>query len=380
MCSNDNSTINSVGQFVVKTTRLFSSKTGLVFSTNLSEAALSLSLRDSGVMMPARVASMTPDKAHVCIAMDQGNTTLHDYINTTSWNDRMVALPDIFFNVLECLSRLHARGIAHLDIKPENIIIAICLACHLIDLGGARFLNRGVPARVMGTPRYMAPEALAGEPASFACDAWSFGATLFAYIYKAPPTVPLPTVCPQGCPRVVFNAMIRMLDPCAATRLCLREIHALLAAAPSPPPPSLIKDVPIFIDTASALSRNFCIEWLFVHTRFVGAAPLAVSLYDRFAHGADTTTLHLMACAELACAVLYPDLKMTVPDDVRDAMTDVAAALHFELYADTCEWVLARVHGIERPDMRLVNVALKEAYGSTRRAAELYLEMASGGL
>lgn len=371
-----NSIINEIGCFSVKTTKLFSTS-GTVVGQNISEAALSIALRDSDIMMPARVASVTPDGYHVSIAMDTGCMTLHEYINATPKDARMVALPNIFFDLIEAISRLHARNIAHLDIKPENIIVNPNIGCRLIDIGGGRFINRGFPARVMGTPRYMAPEALVGGPAMFACDSWSLGATLFAYIFKSAVTNPVPTVCPSHCPRVVFNAMIRMLDPCPTDRLCIHELYTLLATDITPPPPPLIKDVtvPVPLDNVTALARNHTVDWLFVYTRFVGAAPLAVNIYDRYGRGHETPMTHIIACAELACAILYPDIQVKVPADVREAMVDITTALRFELYADTCEWVLALHHGIDQPDMRLVCNAIKEACGSTTRAVNLYLEM-----
>lgn len=375
VCASKNSIINAIGCFSVKTTRLFTMSGGVI-GQNISEAVLHVALRDSGAMIPARVAAVTPDGNHVSIAMDTGCMTLHEFINLTPWDVRMAALPNIFFNLIEAISRLHARSIAHLDIKPENIIVERdSTSIRLIDLGGGRYLLRGCPARVMGTPRYMAPEALAGGPATFACDSWSLGATLFAYIFKRAVTNPLPTECPSGCPRVVFNAMIRMLEPCAAERLCIREFHALLGTDLVPPP--LIKDVsvPFPLDDVTALARNHTVDWLFVYTRFVGAAPLAVSIYDRYGRGHATPMTHIIACAELACATLYPDYFVKVPADVQKAMVDIVTALRFDVYSDTCEWVLALHHGIDSPDMWLVNRAIKEACGSTTRAVDLYLEM-----
>jgi hypothetical protein len=377
VCSSKNSIINAVGCFSVKTTKLFSAS-GSVIGQNFSEAVLNIALRDSGALVPARVAAVTPDGNHVSIAMDTGCMTLHEFINLTPWEVRMVVLPDIFFNLVEAVSRLHARSIAHLDIKPENIIVERnSTGIRLIDLGGGRYLLRGCPARVNGTPQYMAPEALAGGPATFACDSWSLGATLFAYIFKREVTKPLPTDCPAGCPRMVFNAMIRMLEPCAADRLCVHKLYTLLGTE-GPVPPPLIKDVtvPVPLDAVTALARIHVVDWLFVYTRFVGAAPLAVSIYDRYGRGHETPAPHIIACAELACAILYPDYPVTVPVAVRRAMVNIVTALRFDVYADTCEWVLALHHGIDRPDMWLVNCAIKEACGSTTRAVDLYLEMA----
>jgi serine/threonine protein kinase len=81
-------------------------------------------------------------------------------------------------------SALHymaAEGVAHLDVKPANVIMGA--PARLIDLSIARLLADlpGVTAR-LGTIAYMAPEQL--EPAergplTAAADVWGMGATLY---------------------------------------------------------------------------------------------------------------------------------------------------------------------------------------------------------
>lgn len=76
---------------------------------------------------------------------------------------------------------LHGRGIAHLDIKPQNTIMGA--PPRLIDFSVARSADQAARLRSqVGTDAYMAPEQCAPEelgPVTIASDIWGLGVTLY---------------------------------------------------------------------------------------------------------------------------------------------------------------------------------------------------------
>lgn len=86
--------------------------------------------------------------------------------------------------ILEGLSYLHKNNIAHLDLKPQNLLlIGAYPDCDikLCDFGISRVIQSGVEVReILGTPDYVAPEILSYAPISLATDIWSVG--VLAYV------------------------------------------------------------------------------------------------------------------------------------------------------------------------------------------------------
>ncbi|XP_063601836.1 uncharacterized protein LOC134777975 [Penaeus indicus] len=89
-------------------------------------------------------------------------------------------------NILSALRYLHAHNIAHLDLKPQNLLLT---GQHpdsdvkLCDFGISRILLSDIEVReVLGTPDYVAPEILQYEPISLATDMWSVGVLTYVLL------------------------------------------------------------------------------------------------------------------------------------------------------------------------------------------------------
>ena len=96
--------------------------------------------------------------------------------------------------ILSALAALHARGIVHRDLKPSNVF-RTPHGVKLLDFGLARpELESGLSPEaditrtgtIMGTPRYMAPEAIRGEAVDARSDLFATGAILFEMLSGRP--------------------------------------------------------------------------------------------------------------------------------------------------------------------------------------------------
>lgn len=84
--------------------------------------------------------------------------------------------------ICEALLYLHELKIAHLDLKPENIICLSpnSLQVKIIDFGLARYLDDSQQTRaIYGTRDYVAPEVLNFDRLTLACDMWSLGVVTY---------------------------------------------------------------------------------------------------------------------------------------------------------------------------------------------------------
>jgi hypothetical protein len=85
-------------------------------------------------------------------------------------------------DVLAALEAAHGAGIVHRDIKPANVLLCPDGTAKVADFGIAKASSEvdvTTGRMILGTPAYLAPERLAGRPATPASDLYSVGVLLY---------------------------------------------------------------------------------------------------------------------------------------------------------------------------------------------------------
>ncbi|CAN6232514.1 unnamed protein product [Urochloa humidicola] len=101
----------------------------------------------------------------------------------------------IVAQVAQALALCHRRGVAHRDVKPDNILVDAAAEddeseeaaprARLADFGSAAWVGVGGLGRaegLVGTPHYVAPEVVAGGEYGAKADVWSAGVVMYALL------------------------------------------------------------------------------------------------------------------------------------------------------------------------------------------------------
>ncbi|MGB6456041.1 MAG: serine/threonine-protein kinase, partial [Streptosporangiaceae bacterium] len=139
---------------------------------------------------------------------------------------------DVLAQTAAGLHAAHAAGLVHRDIKPANLVLGPGGQVKITDFGIAHAAGSAPITRtglVIGTPAYLAPEQVAGDPATEASDLYALGVVGYECLTGAPPfrgapadvaaahrhqpLPPLPTSVPAGAASLV--AELTAKDPAA---------------------------------------------------------------------------------------------------------------------------------------------------------------------
>ena len=135
------------------------------------------------------VVKVLPDEdtGRVCMIMEWvEGTRLREIIDTQGKLPQEVAR-QIAIQICEALDYIHAHGVVHRDLKPDNIVIGANHEVKLLDFGiagevGARRLTFGKFTKTMGTADYVSPEQVKGKRGDPRSDIYSLGVMLFEMI------------------------------------------------------------------------------------------------------------------------------------------------------------------------------------------------------
>jgi serine/threonine protein kinase len=207
---------------------------------------------DARFQREARIASQLADP-HIVVVHDFGIDQAYgpflvmEFLQGTTLRERLQAqgrLPvnaaiQLWGQTLLALIHAHSKGIVHRDIKPDNLFLlsqsGVRMHLRILDFGIARMLRRGEladahtltnPGAVLGTPRYMSPEQLAGQVVDARSDLYSSALVIHEAL-----TGDLP-----------YASSRKLIDSCAEAPLPLQQlIERCLKPTPGERPGSAIE-------------------------------------------------------------------------------------------------------------------------------------------
>ena len=137
----------------------------------------------------------------------------------------------IFRQMIAGVAAMHAAGVVHGDIKPRNIMLeesgpGFCLS--IMDFGLARLYSSQTTVfkgdAVAGTPGYIAPELLRGNPPSQATDIFALGVLLQQVLTNEKPNVEADGLSAKP------SAALEVAD---APAICIQSVREFLAEDPA---------------------------------------------------------------------------------------------------------------------------------------------------
>jgi len=131
----------------------------------------------------------TSDTLYLVLEFASGGELFDAIVNKGSYSESDAA--KIIKQILEAIQYVHNHGIAHRDLKPENLLLiqndtgedVIKIA----DFGLSKDFGQEQLQTSCGTPDYVAPEVLMGEPYDMAVDIWSIGVIAYVLLCGFPP-------------------------------------------------------------------------------------------------------------------------------------------------------------------------------------------------
>ncbi|XP_010262311.1 PREDICTED: phosphoenolpyruvate carboxylase kinase 1-like [Nelumbo nucifera] len=183
------------------------------------------------------------DDAYLHMVMELcGSSDLYERVSKRTFSEAEAAA--VMSPLMDAIAYCHRRGVAHRDIKPDNVLFDDRNILKLADFGSADYFHEGRSMRgIVGTPYYVAPEVLSGRDYNEKVDVWSAGVIMYIMLAGIPPFY-------GESATEIFEAVLR-----ANLRFPTRIFHSVSPAAKDLLRRMLCKDV----------SRRFSAEQVLRH-------------------------------------------------------------------------------------------------------------------
>lgn len=241
---------------------------------------------------------------------------------------------ELFLQIGKALAYAHSRGVIHRDLKPSNILLDEQGNAYLTDFGLAKMIDSDQhmtkSGNIVGTPAYMSPEQLRGDPIDYRSDVYSLGIVLYqivtghqpfsettsdvvSVIYnnleKQPtPPIELNPEIPPALQAIIMRAMAKKADDRfrSVSEMIVAIQRALGYSTSSqeyPRPASVARNVPTIIRARSMSLTQLLVVILIVLLLGIGLGTLLVSMSENAGFVARSYTVDADGRGKLADVV-----------------------------------------------------------------------------
>jgi serine/threonine protein kinase len=157
----------------------------------VQEAAILEEVRHPGVVRVHDCNLLSDHRPWIAMELVEGETLANRVLHERSLAPCEVAT--LLAEVADVLAAVHARGVIHRDLKPDNLILTPTnrdFPLRVIDWGVARLGPLGrltLDGLTPGTPIYMSPEQATGRNIAAPCDMYSLGVIAYEALTGRPP-------------------------------------------------------------------------------------------------------------------------------------------------------------------------------------------------
>jgi len=163
--------------------------TTVVLNTRLLKEILILQRLDHPHIIKLEDVILTCDKLYIIMELASGRDLFEELVDRRTYTEKDAQ--NIVKKILSAVSYMHSQGIAHRDLKPDNIIYeshAKDADIKLVDFGLAEDIHEELMSTPDGTLGYKAPELLrGGAKYDQAVDMWALGVITYILLCGFPP-------------------------------------------------------------------------------------------------------------------------------------------------------------------------------------------------
>jgi eukaryotic-like serine/threonine-protein kinase len=245
----------------------------------VDEARIEGALEHPGVV-PVHEMGRTPDgRPYFTMKLVEGETFAARLAARRSPAEDRLGFVSTFGTVCQIVGYAHARGVAHLDLKPSNILVGGFGEILVTDWGFAVAASRPAAAgparqdRIVGTPAYMAPEQARGELARIGprSDVFALGAMLCEVLTGVPAYAgESASEILLAASRAWLDDARKRLDGCGADAALVAVAQRCLAADPDERPADagvIAEEIGRYVRSLDERARKLAIEAAEARTR-----------------------------------------------------------------------------------------------------------------